>query len=92
MNCECGGELIINDEDSRQMWYEAHLECKECGLQYTHKTEYDQNGLVVSDKLIKEQPNPFCSYCGVSLKGYSWVDVATHFKTKHNISILDKDK
>lgn len=91
MECECGGKLNIVEEDSRQMWYEAHLECKECGTQYTHRTEFNQNGLVVSDELTKEN-KPICSYCGISLEGYSWVDVATHFKEKHNISILDREE
>lgn len=52
-NCE--GILSIVNTDSRQEWTEEELICDSCDAKYSHRTEFDQNGLVVSDKITKEE-------------------------------------
>jgi len=54
MKCKCGGFLLVDDTDSRQEWFETYLHCEECEKSYTHRTDFDQNGLVVSDTLKEE--------------------------------------
>ena len=52
VTCKCGGNLVVDNTDSRQEWTEEELTCVVCGSSYTHRTEYS-NGLVVSDTLTE---------------------------------------
>jgi len=51
-DCDNEEELEMVGEDSRQEWHEEYYECHICGSKKIHRTEYDQNGLVTSDKII----------------------------------------
>ena len=51
MWCACGGELVVSSTDSRQEWCEEMMDCKACDKTYTHRTEFNQSGLVESDTL-----------------------------------------
>ncbi len=48
-NCSCHLENL--ETDSRQEWCKETFYCRECEKHFTRRTEYDQNGLVTSDKL-----------------------------------------
>ena len=57
MNCKkegCGGTLVQVNVDSRGEWTEFYLECDECGAEYVRRQDYDQDGLVISDKIYPE--------------------------------------
>ena len=49
---DCGESMDMFEEDSRQEWYEANYRCDNCGKIKTYRWEYDQNGLIISDKII----------------------------------------
>ena len=52
-NCEHEGvPMEIIDEDSRGEWYEGIYECSYCHSKKIHRTEFDQIGLITSDKII----------------------------------------
>ena len=54
VTCQCCGETMdCTDTDSRQEWTEEIYECETCGKKKTHRTEYDQNGLVVLDEVCE---------------------------------------
>lgn len=46
-----GNQMELVEEDSRQEWHEAVYECKTCGSKKRHRTDYDQNGLVINDEI-----------------------------------------
>jgi len=48
----CGETMDYIDTDSRQEWTEESYQCN-CGKKKTHRTEYDQNGLVTSDEVYE---------------------------------------
>lgn len=48
---ECEGILAQTNVDNRSEWIERTYECEECGAIHTHRTEYDQQGLVINDDL-----------------------------------------
>jgi len=50
---DCGEIMILVDTDSRQEWTEEQYVCEECDKEIIHRTEYNQSGLVTSDKLIE---------------------------------------
>ena len=53
MNCDiCEGKMVLNFEDSRQEWYEETYECMGCGEIKIKRTEYDQNGDILSSGWI----------------------------------------
>lgn len=52
MKCNCGELMELTEEDTRQEWREETYSCK-CGEIVTHRTEFDQRGLVISDKMIE---------------------------------------
>jgi hypothetical protein len=51
----CEGELTLLNTDSRQEWCEEELICTLCKTTYIRRTEFDQNGLVLSDKVTEEK-------------------------------------
>lgn len=52
MFCKNDSELMeITDEDSRQEWNETTYSCPKCNSIKVHRTEYDQNGLVILDEV-----------------------------------------
>ncbi len=48
---ECGCLLQQIGDDNKGECYEEVLLCGKCGKRYLHLTEFDQNGLVLSDDL-----------------------------------------
>ena len=50
-DCEGIAKHVPGSTDSRDEWTEETYECPECGAGYTHRTEYDQNGIVTSDEV-----------------------------------------
>ena len=54
MECDCGEIMEITEEDSRQEWCETTYSCPTCNKTKTQRTEFNQNGLVISDKIIEE--------------------------------------
>ena len=52
--CSCGGKLELMETDARSEWVEENYECIACDKVYVHRTEYDQVGLVISDKVEEE--------------------------------------
>ena len=52
MICVCGNKLELVDEDSRQEWVERTYQCNVCGKSKIHKQEFNQMGLVISDKIV----------------------------------------
>lgn len=51
---ECGDEMDLIDEDDRQEWYEGYYRCETCNRKKTHRREYDQNGMVISDEITDD--------------------------------------
>lgn len=51
-DCDNEEELEVVGEDDRQEWKEEYYECHICGSKKIHRIEYDQIGLVTSDKII----------------------------------------
>ena len=52
--CDCGEKMELTDTDDRTEWIEETYECPECKKVKTHKTWFDQIGLVMSDKVFDE--------------------------------------
>ncbi len=51
-NEKCDGEFMkCTDSDSRSEWCEETYECPECGGTKVHRTDFSQNGLVISDEI-----------------------------------------
>lgn len=56
MNCineNCEGTLKPLHTDSRQEWVEEYFECDGCNLEFCRRIEYDNNGLVIVDKIYE---------------------------------------
>lgn len=54
INCDvCFMPMDLTDEDRRTNYYEAIYYCRDCGKEKIHKMEFDQNGLVISDIIVK---------------------------------------
>ncbi len=53
MNCEnCDEELIREDTDSRQEWYEETYSCPKCEKSFLRRVEYQtQSELIASDTM-----------------------------------------
>ena len=58
---ECNNEkcenasMELENEDSRQEWYEAYYICERCGQRKIHKMEFNQLGLVTKDVISEEK-------------------------------------
>lgn len=54
-SCEnFGTRMKLTDTDDRQEWKTETYECENCGSKKTHRTEYDQLGLVTKDEIEEE--------------------------------------
>lgn len=54
VRCECDNLMELTDTDDRQEWVEETYIC-ECGKTKTHRTEFDQIGLVTKDEIYNEE-------------------------------------
>jgi len=52
---DCGRTLEETEVDCRQEWREIYYFCENCNIGYVRRTEYAQDGLVISDKIKKEE-------------------------------------
>ncbi len=55
VRCECDNLMELTDTDNRQEWIEETYICDECGKTKTHRTEFDQIGLVINDEIYDEE-------------------------------------
>jgi len=49
---KCQNNMILEGTDNRVEWAETLFICPNCDRGATHRTEYDQSGLVTKDNVV----------------------------------------